>query len=202
MNKKEFLDELKSSLKQFNDKEIEGVINYYDEMINDKMESGENEELIIESLGSIKNIKAQISADLINVRLKENENKTNLVKTSNNFFIILMLFIASPALLPIGIAFFAVFFSLLITMFALVISFAAASISLIIALIPALFVSFQSTGIGGVIVSVGAILFLIGFFAILSIICTNIGLKFLNLIIKAGSQLINKTFKRGNKNEI
>jgi uncharacterized membrane protein len=202
MNKKDFLNELKYSLKQFSEKEVQEVINYYDEMISDRMESGMSEEAVVASLGNIKNIKAQIAADLVNVRLKDEDHNKNIVKTSNNFFIMLMFFISTPILIPIGIAFFSVFFSLFITMFALIVSFAAASICLIIGLIPIIYTSFIAGGAGGAVVSSGIILILIGVFALISILCTNIGVKFLNIITKTGTKIINKIAKRGKKNEI
>lgn len=197
MKREQFLKELKLSLKQFPDEEIKDIINYYDEMITDKVEQGATEEAVIESLGNIKVISARIQSDLIDLRMKEPKN---IVKTSNTFFLVLML-CASPALIPLGIAFFAVFFSIFITCFALVISFGVTSVSLLIALIPVTVVIWSSVGAGGALLSAGIIIVLIGIFALLTVGLFYAGSNLLNMTVRTTNKMINKYNKRGKEND-
>ncbi|MFW5780034.1 MAG: DUF1700 domain-containing protein, partial [Bacillota bacterium] len=69
MDKKQFLKDLRRSLKKFSDEEIKEIICYYDEMISDKMERGQNESQVIAELGDIKVISNQIKADLMGERI-------------------------------------------------------------------------------------------------------------------------------------
>lgn len=194
MKKVEFLNELRSSLKQFKEDEVKEIISYYDEMINDRLEEGKTEETVIESLGSIKLISARIQSDLMNVRLSQPDNK-NIVKSSNNFFIVLML-CASPALIPLGIAFFAVFISLFITFGALIFSFGVTAIALIVAAIPATIIAVSNIGIGSGLLVFGVMLILTGVFALLTVAMISAGGEMLNFIIKQTNKIINKNKKR------
>lgn len=196
MKKQEFLQELRMSLKQFPDAEIKEVLSYYEEMIGDKIEQGEEEEAVIEALGSIKVISARIQTDLMDLRLKENKN---IVKTSNNFFIVLML-CASPALIPLGIAFFAVFFSFFIAYISIVFSFGVTAIALIVAAIPASIIAGINLGAGSAFVVAGVMLILTGVFAMLTIILWYCGAIILNEIVKIVNKMIKKYNKRGTEN--
>ncbi|MBP3672344.1 MAG: DUF1700 domain-containing protein [Oscillospiraceae bacterium] len=63
MNKTAFLDELRAQLKQLPKKERQQYIDYYAEMIDDRMEDGISEEEAVAALGSPEEIAAQILAD-------------------------------------------------------------------------------------------------------------------------------------------
>lgn len=195
MKKQEFLKELKASLKKFNDNETRDIINYYDEMISDKIEQGNNEEQIIDNLGSIKSISAQIQTDLINERLVKSKN---IKKTSTSFWIILML-CASPALIPLGIAFFAVFVSVFAVIISFVIAFAGSGIGMLIAVIPIGIYAYADLGIAGVMLSTGILLLLAGLFFIIALFSAKVGTVMLSSIVKTTSKIINKSSKKGEK---
>ena len=63
MNKPSFLDALGAQLKTLPQKERQQYIDYYAEMIDDRMEDGVGEAEAVEALGSIEAIAAQILAD-------------------------------------------------------------------------------------------------------------------------------------------
>ena len=63
MNKTAFLDELRAQLKQLPKKERQQYIDYYAEMIDDRMEDGISEEEAVAALGNPEEIAAQILAD-------------------------------------------------------------------------------------------------------------------------------------------
>ncbi|MCL2630043.1 MAG: DUF1700 domain-containing protein [Firmicutes bacterium] len=69
MNKHEFLSVLSSYLKGFSADELNRVLNYYDELISDKIEAGENEYRVVHNLGDIRMISRQIQAELAGERL-------------------------------------------------------------------------------------------------------------------------------------
>ena len=63
MNKKTFLNELKKELKYYKKINSEEIIYYYDEMIQDAIDEGQDEETFIKNLGSISSIIANIIQD-------------------------------------------------------------------------------------------------------------------------------------------
>ena len=69
MNKKEFLDELRSKLRGLPKKDLENRINFYDEMISDRMDEGKSEEEAISEIGSVDEIVNQIASETSLVRL-------------------------------------------------------------------------------------------------------------------------------------
>jgi len=54
MNKEGFLKRIKGDLRKFNQLEVEKALDYYEELINDKVDSGLSEEEAINSLGDLK----------------------------------------------------------------------------------------------------------------------------------------------------
>lgn len=71
MNKNEFLRELEASLRGFRREEVGAVLDYYDELISDRMESGANEFQAVRDLGDIKYISRQIQAELAGERVEK-----------------------------------------------------------------------------------------------------------------------------------
>ncbi len=63
MNKKTFMNELKKELKYYKKINSEEIIYYYDEMIQDAIDEGQDEETFIKNLGSISSIIANIIQD-------------------------------------------------------------------------------------------------------------------------------------------
>ncbi len=75
MNKKEFLSALKKSLSGFPKADIEKSLDYYAEMIADRMEDGCSEEEAVTALGSIEEIRMQILSEIPLTRLVGNKFK-------------------------------------------------------------------------------------------------------------------------------
>ncbi len=193
MNKENFLTKLKQSLKNFSKEEIKQVISYYDEIISERMELGQDEEQVIKDLGEIKDISRDIQIELLTTRVNKPDN--NLHKISNTFFIVLMLF-ASPALLPIGIVLFVVFFTVIIISASLLFTCGITTISLVVSIIPAI-ITFSSKP-AGVVVVVGFILAGIGISGLLTILFTYITKWILNGIAKLSTLIV----RRSNKKEV
>ncbi len=129
MTKKEFFKLIKDNLKAFNKQEVENIIEYYDELINDKMESGLSEASAINSLGSVSDITNSVKTELVLER--SSQKKESSLK---NFLIILGIG-SAPVLLPIMFAFIVIYFALLIVLLSLLLAFSLSSIGILISLI-------------------------------------------------------------------
>lgn len=85
MNKKTFLNSLKKELKFYKKIDSEEIIYYYDEMIQDAIDEGEDEVTFIKNLGSIETIIANIIKDeefIKDVKKSNNNSLGNIVNTT------------------------------------------------------------------------------------------------------------------------
>jgi uncharacterized membrane protein len=114
-----WFDQLKDELsKYFNKEETAEIINYYDEMIHDKLEDGQDFDDIIKSYDP-KQIAKQMIPRVIA------ERQTSSLKLDNNAKLIILVLFSTPVLIPLGaiyVSLMAVALSMVVTGFALVIS--------------------------------------------------------------------------------
>lgn len=110
MNKQEFLKKLRKQLSHLPKKELDERLNFYSEMIEDHMEEGLSEEDAVSAVGSVEEIVMQAAADT---------PKTNRKMGAGT---LLLLILGSPIWLSLGIAAFAVMFSLYVSLWSVVIS--------------------------------------------------------------------------------
>ena len=85
MNKKTFLNSLKKELKFYKKIDSEEIIYYYDEMIQDAIDEGEDEVAFIKNLGSIETIIANIIKDeefIKDVKRSNNNSLGSIVNTT------------------------------------------------------------------------------------------------------------------------
>lgn len=131
MNKREFINVLTGKIITLPQEEINKSIEYYSEIIDDKVEDGMEEETAVDSLGSIDEIAKNIMCDMpITTLMKARVNESKK-KVSNNGIWILLLILGFPVWFPLLISLGAVLFSiyvviwsLIITLFSVVLSFA------------------------------------------------------------------------------
>ena len=195
MKKNEFLNSLKSRLKAFNESEVKSIMDFYDELIEEKKENGLSEEEAIASFGDMNSIVNKVSADLV---LTRSNNQTS--NPAKNFLIILGI-CASPILIPIGIALSAVVFSLIVVVFSLLISFLVSGIAVLVALIPMVISMIMSgTAPSIIIMAVGMCLVACAILTYLAILTIQGGKAALQAIIKFFSKRI-KNKSEVNKNE-
>lgn len=81
MKRKEFLYSLKNELKKHRDIEAEELIFYYDELIQDAVDNGENEEVFIINLGPIKDIIRRLEDDESFIQEVKSTNRNVVEKT-------------------------------------------------------------------------------------------------------------------------
>lgn len=112
MNKQEFLQKLSERLSGLSEEDIKKSIDYYDEIIDDRIEDGLSEEEAVKALGSLDEIVKQILADtLLQGSAKQEENVKREFKT----FEIVLIILGFPLWLPL----LATFFSLVLTAYIL-----------------------------------------------------------------------------------
>ena len=109
MTKQELTFTLAEKLNGLPWEEVERSMEYYDEMINDRMEEGMSEEQAIAALGSIDEIAAQILADIPLSRIVRAKIKP---KRSLRAWEIILLILGSPLWLSLLLAAFSVVLSL------------------------------------------------------------------------------------------
>ncbi len=139
MNKQEFLMNLHKGLSGLPKDDIEERLNFYSEIIDDKVEEGASEEDAVAGIGDINEIISQIIADIpITKLVKEKITPKKKLKA----FEIVLLILGSP-----------IWFSLLVAAFAVILSLYVCLWSLIISLW-AIFASVIGSAIGGIITGI------------------------------------------------
>lgn len=128
MTKNDFLEKLRKALSGLPKDEIEERLNFYGEMIDDRMEEGLSEDEAVLAVGDADDIAQQTIADIPLSKLAKEKIKP---KRRLKAWEIVLLALGSPIWLSLLIAAFAVLFSLYASLWAVVISLWAVEISLI-----------------------------------------------------------------------
>lgn len=127
MTKRSFLIGLQHKLSGLPRRDVEERINFYSEMIDDRIEEGYSEESAVSDIGSIDEISAQIIKD---AALSKAAKKDAQTKRQWSAWEILLLILGAPIWLSLAIAAFAVAISLYAVLWSVIISFWAVVISL------------------------------------------------------------------------
>jgi uncharacterized membrane protein len=192
MNKKTFEQELVKRLsKTFPALEIQNAVNYYAEIIDERVEQGESEEEVIASFGEMNTIVSKITAEIV-----VNRSNSKSVKDAwRNFFIILAI-CSSPVLVPVAIGAVAVVASLVIAMVAVVFSLLIAAGAILIALIPVV-IGLFATGAGAaeILIGIGVAFVVLGLLTIVVIKCYQIGVWVFIKISEIFTKIVSKKTK-------
>lgn len=119
MNKQAFLTRLRRGLSQLPEDAQEEQLNFYREMLDDRMEEGLTEEEAVKELGNLDHILAQIYAEIPRSPLA---NKEITPKRPLKPWEIVLLTLGSPIWLSLLVAGFAVLLSFAVSLWAVVIS--------------------------------------------------------------------------------
>lgn len=119
MNKSELLNELSQRLSGIPQSEAEKTINYYSEMIDDRIEDGESEEDAVKAVGDIDEIVRNAMSQVPLTGLVKQSVKRNFRLSVP---VIILLILGSPIWLSLLIALFAVIFAVYVTIAAVIIS--------------------------------------------------------------------------------
>ncbi len=123
MNKSEFLERLNELLNVLPEDERERSVDYYSEMIDDRIEDGEDEETAVAGVGSPEDAAEEIIQNIPLSAAVKRRAKNRRISPWTVVFAVM----ASPIWLPLLIVVFAVVLSVYISIWAVVISFAAAA---------------------------------------------------------------------------
>lgn len=119
MSKQEFLLKLRVALKGLPEADIEERIEFYSEMLDDKIEEGISEEEAVASLGDVEDIAKQIVANTPLIKIaKERINK----RVSLKVWEIILLVLGAPIWLSVLVSVFSVILSVYISLWAAIIS--------------------------------------------------------------------------------
>ena len=126
MNKEQFLIELASALAGLPKADIEKSLEFYSEMIDDRIEEGRTEEEAVAEIGSIEEIRTQIIKDMPLPKLIKEKVKS---KQSLSGLEITLLIVGFPIWFPLLAAAASVIFSVYVTLWSVIIAFFAVDIA-------------------------------------------------------------------------
>ena len=128
MTKMQFLMSLHNKLSGLPQNEIEERLNFYSEMIEDRIEEGVSEEEAVAQIGTVDEIAEQIIADIPLTKIAKEKIKP---KRHIKAWEIVLLILGSPLWLSVLIAIFAVIFSFYVCLWAVIISLWASFVAII-----------------------------------------------------------------------
>ncbi len=118
MNKQDFLLELRKKLNGIPQDELEERLNFYEEMIDDRIEEGLSEEEAILELGTLDSITKQVMSEIPLIKLVK--QKINPGRALCAWEIILLI-LGSPIWIPLLVAFIAVALSIYVVLWCVII---------------------------------------------------------------------------------
>lgn len=162
MTKADFINSIQSRLDGMPEDEIQKSVDYFSEMIDDRMEDGMSEEEAVSEIGTVDDAIKEILENIpLSKMIKARAKKERTWKTWQ----IVLLCVTSPVWVPLAIAFIAVLASLYIALWACVIAFFAADLAFFLSGIASFIVgiaSIFSVEIAWPLMAIGAGLILIG----------------------------------------
>ena len=176
MNPKEsFLEELRSRLSILPSEDREQWVEYYGEILEDRMEEGADEASAVAALGSLDEIVARIAAEIPLKRLVREKVKVRRSwQTWEIVFLIVGFPLWFPVLLAVAVSVFAVVFSLYVTLWSLVVSLWVVELSLGVSAIGGFLVTLMygvQGNMGAALFVFGASLLLAGLTVVLFLVC-------------------------------
>ena len=194
MNKRVFYRELKNNLNNFDNNEIRKVLEYYDEIINDKMDLGYSEEEAIATLGDIRNISSSVKANAMYEKVNDEKQTNNSLR---NFWIILGICTA-PILIPLGIGFLIGFIAIIFSLIVVIISVSGAAIfSIAFMIVTLIDIINIGASLSTILIISGGIVFATSLFVL---VLMGI-VKLSTIILKAFVRLFSKKVKNKSKKE-
>lgn len=133
MRKEEYLARLRQELAGNNISGADQMIEFYGEMIDDRMEDGMTEEEAVDSMEDVGSVTAQAKIDqpittLVTAKVRKSHEKAK--KEGRGTLWTVLVIIGSPVWVPLLLAFFIVLFALYIAMWAVVAALFAVEIAL------------------------------------------------------------------------
>ena len=199
MTKVEFLDKLGKGLSGLPKEEINNRLDFYSEIIDDKIEDGLSEEQAVEELGSVESIINGILKEtpIINL-VKQKIKEKRKLKTWE----IVLICVGSPIWLSLLISLVAVGISVYVSIWAGIISLWAVGIALFVSGFCSAvlsLISIMSLDAGVILVMLGIFNIAVGL-SILLLFCCKIVTKSMISLTKNLLLMVKKAFVKGGKN--
>ena len=166
MNKTEFTEQLRAALKGLSEEDLKKSVDYYEEMIDDRMEDGIPEEEAVNGLGSIDEIKDKILKEIPITNIVKEKIKP---KRSLAGWEIALLVIGSPVWVPIVLSLIITGLSIYMTFWIIILSLYVTDLLLFLSGILGIVAAFMQTngfatglflsGIGITLTGVSVLLF-------------------------------------------
>lgn len=205
MTKQEFITKLKEMLSDLPEKEINDRIDFYSEMIDDRIEDGLTEEQAINDIGTVEDVAKQIIDEIplfkiIKHKLKfknKPKTQTSTNKRKRTWWEITLLAVGSPIWFSLIISFFAVIISLYVSLWAVVISFYAVDLSLLLSGLSAIagIICIFTDGLSVGLLLIACGIMCIGLSILFFYVCKYVS-KFSIFITKKLARLIKNSFIR------
>lgn len=203
MNKTQYLEELRKYLKRVPKQDLDDALEYYIEYFEDAGE--ENEQKIIEELGSPKELAKRIIIECVDKNFNEEtevsvEGETKKNKKDLSVWLILAAVFAlplSPILFALLIVLVVLVFTLFVVLVALILSFGGVVLSGIFAFIVGVIAVFATSPTGGLLL-MGLGLAFVGLGGILVALLYTLTELFVKALVKGGKKLVHSK-KAGEK---
>lgn len=127
MDKQTFFTALRENLRGLPQEDAERSLEFYEEMVNDRMEEGASEEEAVAALGSIEEITAQVLSEIPLAKLVKAKVKPN---RALKVWEIVLLILGAPVWLPLILAVAVVLLAVYVTLWALLFSLYALDFSM------------------------------------------------------------------------
>ncbi len=188
MNKTEFLTLLRKHLEGLDSADLESSVEYYAEMIDDRIEEGLDEESAVASIGTPEEAAKEILKNIPIVKLVKNKVKASKKPSAT---VIILLILGAPLWIPLLISAFSVILSVYVSLWAVVGSLWSVPVSLGAAAIGTIIASIVSGLINGIwawmfLLGVGLILIALSIFSGFGCVYAIKGLVFLTKKAIAG----------------
>lgn len=176
MNKKKFLTTLEEKLRAVNYKDTDNILEYYEELISERVENGEKETEVVKSFGTINNI-----LKMLDIEEKiEIANDKPTISNGIKVLIASLGLLSLPLLIPVVI----VAVTLIFVAIVLLLSFGIVAMALAFSAVAAVFAI-----IGSVII--GQIPFVSGLFALgLVLVLGALAIELLRFLIKVTQSIV------------
>lgn len=200
MNRNEFMRRLESQLKQLSKEEAVAALEYYNEYFDDA--GIENEQRIIEELGSVERIATQLKAQVAMKKL-EGEETPSVKKGISAIWLVVLAIFAAPLALPLAFAAFILLASVFIVVFALIISLGAIAISCFIASVATIIGGVITVGesLMGSVFNIGLGMVIFGISILLGIAVTFVTRRLCHWLAKLMNKFLARVNKGGKDNE-
>lgn len=152
MNKSEFILQLRNGLSGLPQDDVDERLNFYGEMIDDRIEDGLSEEDAVLEMGDINKIISQILAE---IPLSKIVKKKITAKTKPSVLTVVLLILGSPIWLSLAIVLFAIIFSIFVVLWSVVVVLWSVFVSFLLAAVGTLLYGIITCFLrGGVIAAV------------------------------------------------